>query len=206
MLQNRVDPFGSIIRTPARGAWTGNRGILHDEAKQIKHFFKLKAWITCVLHYKDKRRQVMSPNTWTELFFLDEATAFSAGHRPCFFCRHAGAMHFKQAWLAGNPQHGFNEKVSIQEIDKVLHQERLTKTKQKQTYTAGIETLPNGTFISMDADAYLVKDARLQLWSPFGYVRAIERPLSGTVTVLTPPSIVNAFRAGYIPQIDKIVI
>jgi len=206
MLQNRVDPFGSLIRTPARGAWTGNRGILHDESKEIKHFFKLKAWITCVLQYKDKRRQVMSPNTWTELFFLDEATAFSAGHRPCFFCRHAAAMHFKQAWLAGNPQHGFNEKTSIQEIDNILHQERLTKTKQKQTYTDGIDTLPTGTFISMDGEAYLVKDARLQLWSPFGYVRALERPLSGAVTVLTPSSIVNAFRAGYIPQIDKIVI
>jgi hypothetical protein len=203
MLQNRVDPFGNIIFTPARGAWTGNRGILHDEAKQLKHSFKLKAWITCVLQYKDKRRQVMSPNTWTELFFLDEATAFSAGHRPCFFCRHAEAMQFKLAWLAGNPQHGFNEKVSIREIDNILHQERLTTTKQKQTYKAGIDSLPTGTFISIDAETYLVKDTVLQLWSPFGYASVIERPLEGAVTVLTPPSIVHAFRAGYIPQMNE---
>jgi len=202
MLQNRIDPYGSIIRTSARGAWTGNRGIIHDQSKQIKYDFKLKAWITCVLQYKGKKRQVMSPNTWTELFFLDEATAFSAGHRPCFFCRYKEAMNFKHYWLIGNPQYGFTDKVSINEIDKILHQERLTTTKQKKTHTAGIDTLPNGTFISMENGAYLVKDLLLQVWSPFGYVNTIERPTSGEMTVLTPPSIVSAFRAGYIPQMN----
>lgn len=200
MLQNRVDPWGNIIRTAARGAWTGNRGILHDHEKQIRHNFKLKAWITCVLEYKGKRRQVMSPNTWTELFFLDEATAFSAGHRPCFFCRHSDATNFKQHWLKGNSQYGFNEKTSIQEIDNILHRERLTKNREKQTHTAPIDDLPNGTFISLDAGAYLVKDSQLHLWSPSGYVSAIERPASGEVTVLTPLSVVNAFKAGYIPE------
>jgi hypothetical protein len=200
MLQNRVDPYGNIIRTSARGAWTGNRGILHDDAKQIRYVFKLKAWITCVLEYKGRKRQVMSPGTWTELFFLDEATAFSAGHRPCFFCRHNDATRFKHYWLKGNPQYGFNEKTSIQEIDKILHKERLTKTKQKQTYTAAIDDLPNGTFISLETRAYLVKDALLHEWSPFGYVNTIERPASGEVTVLTPLSVVNAFRAGYVPE------
>ena len=200
MLQNRVDPWGNIIRTPARGAWLGNRGILHDHEKQIRHQFKLKAWITCVLEYKGRKRQVMSPNTWTELFFLDEATAFSAGHRPCFFCRHSDATSFKHYWLKGNPQYGFNEKTSIQEIDNILHQERLTKTKQKQTYSAAIDNLPNGTFITLEANAYLVKDSLLHVWSPPGYIKTIERPASGQVTVLTPASAVNAFTAGYIPE------
>jgi hypothetical protein len=84
MLQNRVDPFGNIIRTPARGAWMGNRGVIHDEHKTIRKAFKIKAWITCALQFKGRHREVMTPNRWTELFFLDEATAFAAGHRPCF--------------------------------------------------------------------------------------------------------------------------
>jgi hypothetical protein len=142
----------------------------------------------------------MSPNTWTELFFFDEATAFSAGHRPCFFCRHSDATSFKRYWLKGNPQYGFNEKTSIQEIDNILHKERLTKTKQKRIYPAAIDDLPNGTFITLETGAYLVKDSLLHLWSPFGYVSTIERPVSKEVTVLTPQSVVNAFRAGYIPE------
>ncbi|HEY0652814.1 MAG TPA: hypothetical protein VGD65_06790, partial [Chryseosolibacter sp.] len=113
MLQNRVDPFGSIISTAARGTWMGNRGVIHNEQKQITRPFKHKAWITCVLEFKDRRRTVMSPGRWTELFFMDEATAFAAGHRPCFECRREDAKRFKECWLKGNPSHQFSMSTSI---------------------------------------------------------------------------------------------
>src|ERR1700730_14192737 len=101
-LQNRVDPFGRLIRTTARGAWMGNRGLIHNEYQQIVRTFRLKAWITCRLEFKGWYRKVMSPNRYTELFFLDEATAFSAGHRPCAECRREDFNRFKAAWLQGN--------------------------------------------------------------------------------------------------------
>jgi len=202
MLQNRVDPFGNIIYTPARGAWTGNRGILHDDDKQIRRLFQLKAWITCTLEYKGRRREVMSPRTWTELFFLDEATAFSAGHRPCFFCRNQEAKNFKMHWIKGNPGYGFTMETSVQELDKVLHLERISKDKQKRTHEADIQLLPDSAFISLDGQPYLVKGAHLHLWTPFGYEGSIDRPGSGKAVLLTPPTIVNAFRAGYVAQIN----
>jgi hypothetical protein len=200
MLQNRIDPFGNIIRTPAKGAWMGNRGILHDDKKEIRHIFRSKAWITCTLEYKGRRREVMSPNTWTELFFLDEATAFSAGHRPCFFCRNQEAKNFKGHWIKGNPGYGFTDNTSIQELDSILHKERIDKDKQKRTYQEEINLLPNGSFISIQGQPYLVKDTHLHLWTPFGYERFIDRPESGKAVLITPPTIVNAFRAGYLPQ------
>jgi hypothetical protein len=201
MLQNRIDPFGNIITTAARGAWTGNRGILVNDNKQIIRSFQLKAWITCLLEYKGRRRIVMSPHTWTELFFLDEATAFSAGHRPCFFCRNQDAKKFKSHWIAGNPEYGFTMTTSVQELDKVLHNERIDRRKQKRTHNADLQLLPDGAFISIEDKSYLVKGAHLHAWTPFGYETAVPRPASGQVLLLTPPSIINAFRAGYQPQI-----
>lgn len=201
MLQNRVDPFGNLIKTAARGAFTGNRGILVNDNKEIIRHFQLKAWITCLLEYKGRKRIVMSPHSWTELFFLDEATAFSAGHRPCFFCRNQDAKSFKTHWLAGNPEYGFTIKTSVQELDKVLHTERIGEHKQKRTHNADIQLLPDGAFISMDGKPYLVKGAHLFAWTPFGYKGIVNKPASGEVILLTPPSIVNAFRAGYKPQI-----
>ena len=121
MLQNRVDPFGNIIKTKARGAWMDNRGILHNEEQQIIRPFKLKAWITCKLEFKGRKRQVMSPNRYTELFFLDEATSFAAGHRPCFECRRNDYHHFKSLWIKGNPEYHFNEKTSVKAMDDILH-------------------------------------------------------------------------------------
>ncbi len=200
MLQNRIDPFGNIIRTPAKGAWMGNRGVLHNDKKEIIHVFKSKAWITCTLEYKGNRREVMSPNTWTELFFLDEATAFSAGHRPCFFCRNQDAKNFKHHWIKGNPGYGFTDKTSVQELDSILHGERIGKDKQKRTYEEEINLLPDGSFVSIQGQPYLVKDTHLHLWTSFGYEQLIDRPAFGKIELLTPPTIVNAFRAGYHPQ------
>jgi len=202
MLQNRVDPWGNIIKTTARGAWMGNRGLLHDESQTIRRPFKLKAWITCVLQFKGRHRKVMSPNLYTELFFFDEATSFAAGHRPCFECRREAAKKFKSCWLKGNPEYGFNENTSIGEIDNILHRERITRKGDKVSYEASIKDLPDGTFIEWEGRACMVANNKIYPWSPFGYEK--EQPLSGNekVKVLTPRSTVNAIKAGYYPQIN----
>jgi hypothetical protein len=230
MLQNRVDPFGNIIKTPARGAWMGNRGVLHDPHQILLRPFRLKAWITCQLEFKGRKRQVMAPDRWTELFFLDEATSFAAGHRPCFECRRIDANRFKAFWLKGNPEYNFDEKTPIGEIDKILHRERIdpSQTKlggpqsktdwpsSKITFEVRSDKIPTGTFIVWDNKPYLVKDHFMYLWSPFGYEEGIDLPAgegsalpaavgsalpaSVSLTVLTPRSVVNAFRAGYVPQ------
>ncbi|WP_184543172.1 hypothetical protein [Mucilaginibacter sp. FT3.2] len=202
MLQNRVDPCGNIIKTPARGAWLGNRGQLHNNGKTILRPFKHQAWIICLLQFKGRQRAIMSPGLWTELFFLDEATAFSAGHRPCFECRREDATRFKQAWLAGNPQYSFNIKTSIGEIDKILQQERIDAQGQKVTFEATVNDLPNGVFIQLNDKPYLLNHHRLYQWSPSGYSAGELLPDGDILTVLTPRSIVNAFGAGYQPQIS----
>jgi hypothetical protein len=202
MLQNRVDPYGNLIITPARGAWMGNRGLLHNEHQQIIRPFRLKAWITCVLEFRGRKRKVMSPDLYTELFFLDEATAFAAGHRPCFECRRADYNRFKSFWLKGNPEYGFNEKTSIQLIDNILHRERLNSDGSKVKYEDKLSTLPDGCFVELNGKPHLFANNAVYEWSPFGYGEAQELPRSEFVTVLSPESTVNAFRAGYVPQIS----
>jgi hypothetical protein len=200
MLQNRVNPKGEIIRTAARGAWMGNRGLLHNDRKEIVRPFRLLAWITCVLTFKDRKRVVLSPGLYTELFFLDEATAFSAGHRPCYECRREDYKRFKQYWLLGNPVHHFNEKTSITAIDAILHKERLGAGNSKVTFRAELSELPDGTFIMLDERPFLIKGDLLYPWTPGGYDTGIARPLNMEVAVLTPSSIVNTFKVGYVPQ------
>jgi len=200
-LQNRVDPMGNIISTSARGAWMGNRGQLHGDGKTILRPFKLKAWIICVLQFKDRHRQVMAPGLYTELFFLDEATAFAAGHRPCFECRRNDASRFKEAWLIGNPHYGFNMKTPIGQIDEILHSERMDQRGQKVMYSSRLSDLPYGVFILHKKEPYVIADGKLHHWQPAGYGERTELPGDITVQVLTPASIVNAFKAGYTPQI-----
>jgi hypothetical protein len=201
MLQNRVNPFGEIIATQARGSFMGNRGVIHNHQKEITHAFKHKAWITCVLEFKGRNRTVMSPDRWTELFFMDEATAFSAGHRPCFECRREDAKRFKLCWLAGNPSYGFSLGTSIKEIDEVIHTERIGANESKVTHQLSASDVPVGTFVTVDQDPYLFSDGRLHRWTPFGYEGSIPMLTGTTLTVLTPASVVNAFRAGYVPGI-----
>lgn len=200
MLQNRVDPLGNIISTHARGAWMGNRGQLHNEHQQVLRPFKLKAWLTCLLQFKDRHRQVMAPSRYTELFILDEATAFAAGHRPCFECRRKDYDRFKAFWLTGNKKTGFNLYTSINEIDKVLHKERIGKKGEKITYKEKLEDLPDGTFVLIDGKPHLLANNKLHPWTPFGYEPPVALPEKETVSVLTPRSTVNAFKAGYKPQ------
>jgi hypothetical protein len=200
-LQNRVTPNGDIITTAARGTWLGNRGVIHNAQKQIIKPFNLKAWITCALKFRGRHREVMMPDRWTELFFLDEATAFSAGHRPCFQCRYKDHQRFKIAWLKGNLQYGFNEKTPVNEIDTILHTERINKG-EKVTYNDDPANLPDGTFILIDEQPYIISGNLTYQWTPFGYEKGIAIPTTQNVKVLTPRSIVNMFKAGYSPQIS----
>lgn len=200
MLQNRVDPNGNIIKTLARGALMGNRGVLHNERQEILRPFRLKAWIACVLEFKGRRRPIMAPNRWTELFFLDEATALSAGHRPCFECRREDAVRFKSHWLSGNPEYGFDERTSINEIDKIIHAQRIDHKGRKVTYEAALTDLPTGTFVIHAGHPHLLRDGLLFPWSPFGYGPGIVLADDGRVFVLTPRSVVNTFKSGYLPK------
>lgn len=197
MLQNRVDPTGNFIRTSARGTWMGNRGVIH-RGKEIVRTFKHQAWIICVLEFKGRKRKVMQPDRWTELFFLDEATAFSAGHRPCFECRREAALRFKSFWIKGNQEYGFTMKTPIGKIDAIIHAERIDAEKRKITFQAMSSNIPDGTFTQLNRNTYLLKDAKLHRWTPSGYTDTITIPERTKLTVLTPKSVVNAFRAGYV--------
>ena len=191
-LQNRVDPFGQLIRTSARGAWMGNRGLIHNEHQQIIRPYRLKAWITCVLEFKGRRREVMTPNLYTELFFLDEATAFSAGHRPCAECRRADFNRFKAAWVQANPLYMYNMKTPIGEIDEILQRERINQEGVKSTYSESLGNLPEGSFIEYFGKPYMVRNPNSVIsWTPFGYTDSIQLPPATEVNVLTPKSIVN---------------
>ena len=142
----------------------------------------------------------MTPGLYTELFFLDEATAFAAGHRPCCECRRHDHFRFKMYWLKGNPQHKLTEKTSIQQIDTILHNERINHAGNKVTYLDNIDNLPGGTFIFMNEQPYLIAGRHLHHWTASGYDGKLPLPKNKIVTVLTPRSVVNTFSAGYIPQ------
>jgi len=201
MLQNRVDPFGKLIKINARGSWMGNRGVLHDEQQNIVLSFKCNAWITCVLDFRERKRQVMAPHRYTELFFLDEATAFAAGHRPCFECRRNDFNRFKFFWLKGNPEYGFNDKTPIQNIDEILHAERLDKNGQKVCFVQRLNNISHGTFVLYREQPFLFADNKLFSWSAFGYDGKSLQPDVKQLTVFTPRSVTKAFQAGYVPQI-----
>ena len=200
-LQNRVDPWGSLIATNARGTLLGNRGILHNDKKEIVSPWKHKAWVTCELSFKGRQREVFSLGSYSELFFLDEATAFSAGHRPCGECRRARFNEFKVAWQTVNAD--TDQAQSIAEIDKQMHAERAIRGGKKVTYTAEFKSLPDGAFIDYQGQAYLCWKGALKQWSPAGYSETSVLPDPGEmVTVLTPHSIVKMYSNGFVPQVQ----
>ena len=145
----------------------------------------------------------MAPNRWTELFFLDEATAFSAGHRPCFECRREDAVRFKTHWLSGNPEYEFDERTSINEIDKIMHAQRIDLKGGKVTYDAALADLPTGTIVVHAGFPHLLRDGLLFRWSPFGYGPGIVLQEDARTVVLTPRSIVNSFKSGYLPRVSR---
>jgi hypothetical protein len=194
-LQNRVTPTGDIIATPHRGMFTGNRGIIHDPAtKTLTRRWAGPAWLTCVCEFRGRRREVMGGRSWTELFFLDEATAFSAGHRPCFYCRRDDANRFRAAWQQGNGV----RRVLARDIDAVLHRERLEgRAKRLHALPAPIERLPDGAMVALDGESYLIANGRVLRWSFDGY-REAQNPIEDAM-LLTPPSTLHALSAGYRP-------
>lgn len=193
-LQNRVMPSGEIVAVPQRGTFIGNRGIIHDPATRtlLKRRWTTKAWIVCVCEFHGRRREVMATRSWTELFFLDEATALAAGHRPCFYCRRVDADAFRTAWERGNRTGG----ARVMEIDAVLHSERLDgRTKRLHPLPMPLNELPDGAMVRVGERSYLIADARPLLWTFGGYCEA-SLPLAD-VRLITPPSTVRALHAGY---------
>jgi len=202
--QNRVTPFGDLVAVPERGTLMGNRGVLHDDAGAIRRPWQLKRWILCVLQFRGRKRVVMSPGRYTELFFLDEATGLAAGHRPCAECQHQRYLAYREAWMAGNPRLARKRTPSAIEIDDRLHAERVGEDREKVRWTADIHELPDGVFVTLPGDgdtACLLWRGELLAWSAGGYGERGRRPKRGRVSVLTPASTVAAIRAGFVPTV-----
>jgi len=228
-LQNRVSPFGELVATPARGTMMGNRGgRLHlDDRTLGSRRWASKQWICCVLSFHGRHRDVWGAS-YTELFFLDEVTAFAAGHRPCFECRRQEAESFAQFFMAddpnpahsresGNPERAllWHQSVALgprfrgderkkvtrataAAMDAVLHAERLNG-RMARVHRGLIETLPDGAMIVAGGAAAAIRGARLLPWMETGYGAPMARPRGGEVAVLTPPSIVAVLARGYVP-------
>src|SRR5512139_2788727 len=171
--QNRVTPFSTLIATSARGTLTGNRGCLHDEHEQIRRPYQGQRWIICLLEFKGRRRAIMQPGQYTELFFLDEATALATGHRPCAECQRDRFNLFREFWAKGNPELANAVRPAATKIDAVLHHERTAIDLEQRGLYHPIGDLPDGTFVTSDEQtAYLVLDQRLWQWQPDRYQRA----------------------------------
>ena len=182
----------------------GNRGVLHDAEGRIRRAWQLRRWIVCVLAFRGRKRQVMTPGRYTELFFLDEATALAAGHRPCAECRHARFLDFCNAWTEAHPDGDKSARPTAHEIDDRLHAERVAPDRSKRSFEAVLDGLPDGVFVAVPAwgeRAYLVRGDYLLDWSPGGYCERRRRPKGEEVRVLTPPSTAKAIRAGYVPEV-----
>jgi hypothetical protein len=203
-LQNRVSPYGEITATPARGTLMGNRGCLHDTGDHPLRLYQSRRWIICVLEFKGRMRRPMPPGHYTSLFFLDEATALAAGHRPCAECQRERFTAFRSHWAAANPELAGRAAPLVDAIDSTLHRERISdhrrqRDKRKLTYPERLAALPDGALVLLGADTtpYLVRGDALYPWSFAGYGRPLARP-DAQVQVLTPRSTVRALAQGYV--------
>lgn len=201
MLRNRVNPLGELVAVSDRGTLMGNRGILHNEVKNIVRRWQHKSWVTCLLTFGDLKRPTpfSTLDNYSELFFLDEATAFAAGHRPCHFCQRERAKSFKQAWCAAN--HPGTAFVPQGELDAQLHRERTTRTGMKVTFEVRAGELPFGTMFSIGETSYLISPQGFLPWSFGGYGSSHPLSTDAVVKVLTPMSVVSAFRQGFSPGV-----
>ena len=202
---NRVTPFGAFEATPARGSLTGNRGVLHDAAGVIgRARWRHPHWIACALSYQGWRRRILQPGRWTELFFLDEATAFAAGHRPCALCRRADYQRFRQAWAFAEAAAG---PLSAAAMDAALHAARLTdrRPRRQRIWERPGADLPDGTMVALPDEpgaAWLLWHGGLHRWRHDGYGARRAVP-PGDVAVITPRPVVAAFAAGYRPAVHE---
>jgi hypothetical protein len=198
--QNRVTPLGDIEAFPLRGAFTGNRGRLHEE-RRIVRFHAGDLWIICGLRFKDRWNQQWLPRRFTWLFFHDEAVALAAGHRPCGECRYASYTAYRNAWACANPS---RPPPSARDMNRQLHAERIVRgTHRRRLHPMPWRELPDGAFIlDPEGAPHVVLGSELVQWTCAGYGARRSRPIRGEATVITPPSSVSVLRAGYPVQID----
>lgn len=196
--QNRVTPLGELIADPGRGLVYGNRGCLHDENGRISRRYNGKRWIACRLQFRGwQRGPLMQPGRFTELFFLDDATALAAGHRPCALCRREDYERLVEIWRAFH-----TGQVGADAIDAQLHSERVAPDPRGQRrHGALVDELPDGAFVMCDGAPCLVLGKELLRWTPAGYVDNRPRPVLQQVVLITPPSLVAVLRAGWDPLV-----
>jgi hypothetical protein len=197
-LQNRVTPLGELVADPARGLVYGNRGCLHDASGRIRRRYNGKRWIACQLRFKNLHRQpLLQPGRFTELFFLDEATAFAAGHRPCALCRRDDYARLVEIWADVHPG-----RAGADAIDAQLHVERVAPgTRAQLHHDAPLDELPDGAFILHDGAPHLVRSAQLLRWTAAGYIAADARPTGRQAVLITPPSLCAVLRTGWRPLV-----
>lgn len=201
MLRNRIDPAGQFHAVPDRGTLMGNRGILHDEQNQIVRPWAHQHWVFCRLEFKViKRPKPFSEGNYSELFFLDEATAFSAGHRPCNYCQRERTQEFKECWGKANLPVEQRSLQTLDALDKRLHKERAVRGGMKIVFSGNVDELPVGTMFSHAGAMFAVCEAGYRKWSFSGYGRTESIPTGTAVSILTPQSVVAAFRTGFVPQ------
>lgn len=196
--RNRVTPVGDIEAIALRGAWTGNRGILH-RGQEIVRWHASDLWITCALEFRDRRHEQWQPHHYTFLFFHDEAVSFAAGHRPCAECRRESYNAYRAAWAEGRGV----ELPSAKEINRRLHGERIVRgTHRRRVHELPWAGLPDGAFVLLGESPAVVVGDHLAEWTREGYRGRRARPVAGTAHVITPPATIAALRAGYAVQID----
>ncbi len=209
-MQNRVTPEGEIVALSERGLFMGNRGILHDAEQRLQTArWRHPHWIICLLAFKGWHRDVMQRHTYTELFFIDEATALAAGHRPCALCRRASYLDYLDALKAALHQ---DRRLNATSLDRMLHSARIEiGTRRQRRFEARLDDLPDGVMITHHEDAghgasgtiWLVRGRHLLRWRPSGYDRSVRRPNGITVQVLTPRPTVLALQQGYRPVLHQ---
>jgi hypothetical protein len=201
-LQNRVTPFGEIVSISQRGMFIGNRGIIHDPVTKtlLTRRWTTKIWLVCSCEYKGRRRSVMAGRSWTELFFLDESVALSAGHRPCFLCRREAAELFRVAWAAATR----TPLPAAAAIDAVLHRERLIHGRKRiHQIPAPVPALPDGAVVVAAGSAFTLSSGLAYRWTSEGYDPPV--PLHRADGLLTPPSTLMALSAGYRPVLHPLI-
>jgi hypothetical protein len=200
-LQNRVTPLGELVAQPGRGLVYGNRGCLHDEHGRIRRCFDGKRWIACRLRFRGWHREpLMQPGRFTELFFLDEATAFAAGHRPCALCRREDYVRFGTLWRELHPG-----RLGADAIDARLHAERIVeRSRVRRLHEVELGELPDGAFVLRDDHPLLVLGSELLRWTTDGYVERTRRPVRARTTLITPPSLVEVLSAGWRPVVPML--
>lgn len=199
-LQNRATPSGDLIAVPERGLFMGNRGNLHNHERQItSRRWTTIHWVTCLLEFKGRKRELMHPGYYTELFFLDEATAFAAGHRPCAECRRGDYNRFGELFRQVHPGEG---RPRALELDTVLQAERRGPDRQQRRWQAALGSLADGVMVARAGSptvALLWWHGKLWPWTPGGYAAPETATANETVSVLTPETTAAIFAAGYVP-------